>query len=47
MCWVLETNTVPGMTNTSLLPDAARKAGYTFPQLCTKLIELALEDVAE
>lgn len=47
VCWVLETNTVPGMTSTSLLPDAARKAGYTFPQLCTKLIELALEDVAE
>jgi D-alanine-D-alanine ligase len=43
VCWVLETNTVPGMTGTSLLPDAARAAGYTFPQLCTRLIELALE----
>lgn len=43
-CWVLETNTVPGMTSTSLLPDAARAAGYSFPELCTKLIELALED---
>lgn len=43
-CWVLETNTVPGMTSTSLLPDAARAAGYTFPELCTHLIELALED---
>ena len=43
VCWVLETNTVPGMTSTSLLPDSARVAGYSFPELCTKLIELALE----
>ena len=42
-CWVLETNTLPGMTSTSLLPDAARVAGYSFPELCTKLIALALE----
>ena len=41
--WILETNTIPGMTKTSLLPDAARAAGMTFPELCTKLIELALE----
>lgn len=43
VCWALETNTVPGMTSTSLLPDSGRAAGYSFPQLCTKLIELALE----
>lgn len=43
-CWTLETNTVPGMTSTSLLPDAGRAAGYSFPELCTKLIELAIED---
>lgn len=42
--WILETNTIPGMTATSLLPDAARAAGITFPELCTKLIEYALED---
>ena len=42
-CWVLETNTLPGMTETSLLPDAGRAAGIAFPELCTKLIELALE----
>lgn len=42
-CWVLETNTLPGMTNTSLVPDAARVAGIEFPQLCEKLIALALE----
>ena len=42
--WILETNTIPGMTKTSLLPDAARVAGMSFPELCTRLIELALED---
>lgn len=41
--WVLETNTIPGMTSTSLLPDAAAAAGISFPELCTKLIEFALE----
>lgn len=41
--WVLETNTIPGMTKTSLLPDSAQKAGISFPQLCAKLIELAQE----
>jgi len=41
--WILETNTIPGMTATSLLPDTAGVAGYTFPELCTKLIEYALE----
>ncbi|MBQ9068363.1 MAG: D-alanine--D-alanine ligase [Eggerthellaceae bacterium] len=42
--WVLETNTLPGMTSTSLLPDAARAAGISFPELCTKLVEYALEE---
>lgn len=42
--WVLETNTIPGMTATSLLPDAASAAGMSFPELCTKLIEFALEE---
>ena len=42
-CWVLETNTLPGMTATSLLPDAAQVAGMNFSQLCTKLIISALE----
>lgn len=41
--WILETNTIPGMTATSLLPDAAKAAGISFPNLCTKLIEFALE----
>lgn len=41
--WVLETNTLPGMTKTSLLPDAARAQGYTFAQLCARLVEFAFE----
>ncbi len=43
ICWILETNTIPGMTETSLLPDAARAAGMSFPEVCTKLIELAFD----
>ena len=42
--WILETNTIPGMTSTSLLPDAARVAGMSFPELCTRMVELALEE---
>lgn len=41
-CWILETNTIPGMTGTSLLPDAARAAGISFPELCTRLVRIAL-----
>lgn len=41
--WILETNTLPGMTETSLLPDAGRAAGIEFPELCKRLIEYALE----
>lgn len=40
---ILETNTIPGMTETSLLPDSARHAGIEFPDLCRRLIELAFE----
>ena len=41
--WVLETNTIPGMTATSLLPDAAAAAGMSFPELCIRMIGDALE----
>ena len=41
--WLLEVNTIPGMTATSLVPDAARAAGIEFPQLCKTLVEFALE----
>jgi D-alanine-D-alanine ligase len=42
--YVLETNTIPGMTATSLFPQAAAKAGYSFGQLMDRLIELAIAD---
>jgi D-alanine-D-alanine ligase len=41
--WLLEVNTIPGMTATSLVPDAARAAGIEFPELVTMLVEFALE----
>lgn len=40
---ILETNTIPGMTAESLLPDSARHGGIEFPELCTRFIEYALE----
>jgi D-alanine-D-alanine ligase len=41
--FVLETNTIPGMTQTSLFPQAAAVAGMSFSRLLDRLIELALE----
>lgn len=41
--YVLEANTIPGMTERSLLPKAAAAAGLEFGQLCLKLVEDALE----
>jgi D-alanine-D-alanine ligase len=40
--FVLEINTIPGMTETSLLPDAAAVAGIPYPELCARIIELSL-----
>lgn len=40
---ILETNTIPGMTAMSLLPDSARHGGIEFPELCTRFVELAFE----
>jgi len=42
--YVLETNTIPGMTATSLLPQAAQAAGLNFTRLLDRLIELGLEE---
>ncbi|MBM9520453.1 D-alanine--D-alanine ligase [Desulforhopalus vacuolatus] len=42
--YLLETNTIPGMTETSLLPRAARTAGMSFAQLLERLIALGLEE---
>lgn len=39
---VLETNTIPGMTGTSLLPQAAAAAGISFPALLDRLLDSAL-----
>lgn len=44
--YVLETNTIPGMTATSLFPQAAAVAGLSFSAMLDRLIELALEDAA-
>lgn len=41
---LLETNTIPGMTQTSLLPRAAAAAGLDFAALVDKLLQLALEE---
>ncbi len=41
--YVLEVNTIPGLTETSLVPRAAEAAGISFSQLVDRLIELALE----
>ncbi len=40
--WVLEVNTVPGLTEVSLLPDAARAAGIEFDELCQRLVDHAV-----
>ena len=38
---VLEINTIPGMTEASLLPEAAGVAGIGYPELCERIIELS------
>ncbi len=41
--YLLETNTIPGMTETSLMPQAAAAYGLPFPQFLERLIELGME----
>lgn len=41
--YVLEINTIPGLTSASLLPKEAAAAGITYPELIEKLIDFALE----
>ncbi len=41
--YVNEVNTMPGFTNSSMFPKLMMKAGYSYPQLIDKLIELALQ----
>ncbi len=40
---VLEVNTLPGMTETSLFPKAAAAAGIAYPELCQRMIDLAVK----
>jgi D-alanine-D-alanine ligase len=41
--FVLEANTIPGMTETSLLPKSAAAAGLPFPELCRLIAEISLK----
>jgi D-alanine-D-alanine ligase len=41
--YCLEANTLPGMTQTSLIPQAAAAAGITFPELCERIVRIALD----
>jgi D-alanine-D-alanine ligase len=43
---VLEVNAIPGLTDTSLLPQSAEAAGMTFEELVERILELALEPAA-
>ena len=43
---VLEVNAIPGLTDTSLLPQAAEAAGMSFEQLVDKILDLALKPTA-
>ena len=44
--YCLEANTLPGMTETSLIPQAAAAAGLTFGELCERLVQLAAGDAS-
>jgi D-alanine-D-alanine ligase len=44
--WVLEANAIPGLTDTSLLPQAAEAAGLSFEQLVERIVELAPKPAA-
>lgn len=41
--YALEINSVPGMTEVSLVPDSARHAGISFTELCEMILEMAVE----
>jgi D-alanine-D-alanine ligase len=44
--WLLEANAIPGLTDTSLLPQAAEAAGLSFEQLVERILDLALKPAA-
>ncbi len=41
--WCLEANALPGLTGNSLLPRAARAAGFSFAELCDRIVRMAAE----
>ena len=41
--YCLEANTLPGMTELSLIPQGAAVMGISFPELCERIVKLALE----
>ncbi len=45
--FILEANTIPGLTETSLFPKAAQAAGISFDRLCEKLIQMAVSDLVK
>lgn len=45
--FVLEVNTIPGFTERSLVPEAARAAGISFPELASLMVETALRRAKE
>ncbi|MCT9976910.1 D-alanine--D-alanine ligase [Acinetobacter sp. I-MWF] len=44
--WLLEVNTVPGMTSHSLVPKAAKAVGYSFDELCVAILAQTLTEQA-
>ncbi|MGN6254023.1 MAG: D-alanine--D-alanine ligase family protein [Solirubrobacterales bacterium] len=44
--WLLEANAIPGLTDTSLLPQAAEAAGLSFEELVGRILDLALRPTA-
>ena len=45
--YCLEANTLPGMTELSLIPQAAAAAGISFRELCERIVQLALHTKGE
>lgn len=44
LLWMLEVNTLPGMTEASLVPKSAAAAGMAFPDLCERICRIAIEE---
>jgi D-alanine-D-alanine ligase len=42
--FVLEVNTLPGMTGQSLMPKLAEHAGLSYPALCEEILKVALQE---